>query len=74
MKNLRFLIQLPSGEKRELPIKGGSEVVSRLVAGSQYVPELVTSLFVEAETLDGKRVLIVIPPRDDFDAVVEVSK
>jgi hypothetical protein len=74
MTNLKFSIQLPSGQTKPLPLTDGEEVVFRLVSGTDFMPELVVALIIEARTPDGQRITITIPPIPDIDVVVELQR
>ena len=72
MKDFKAKIQIPSGESIDVTPQNGMPIVRGLLEGTDYVPELVTSLWFEAKSSDGRIVKIILPTIDGLEPVVDI--
>ncbi len=71
MDNFKVEISIPSGELIDVTPNNGMSIIKGLLEGTDYVPELVTTLYLTAKTTDGKTIQILLSPVDGFQPIVE---
>jgi hypothetical protein len=73
MKSFTAKIQLPSGSFVDLSPESAMPLIRTLTAGTELVPELVTSLWLNFSSTSGQTVEVVLSPREGFPPSVTIT-
>ena len=73
MSNFTIEIQIPSGKLIDVTPNNAMPIIRGLLDGTEYIPELVTSLSIKAKTPEGKKVEILLSPVDGFQPIIDIS-
>lgn len=72
MDNVKIEIAIPSGARIDVTPDNAMPIIRGLLEGKEYVPELVTTLYLIVKTSDNKTIQILLSPTSDFPAVVDI--
>ena len=71
MSNFKIEIQIPSGALIDVTPTNAMPIIRGLLHGTNYVPELVTTLWISVKTEDNRTIQVLLSPIDDFKPIVD---